>query len=162
MEQDFKEKLARFIDSSVKVRETFSLTHPAEQDAAVEKYCTAFYDSNLWNLKSEGAEHVYTAWRTGIKLSWGVNSGCRTYLLQEVLAENMTSLRARLLLRFYNFFRSLIESPFKEVSVLARLVSRDARSNIGSNLNLLREETGLDPWIVGHNHLKEDLIRAEH
>ena len=50
MAQDCREKRAQYIDSSVKNREMFSFAHPAEQILAVEKYCTAVYSSNLWDL----------------------------------------------------------------------------------------------------------------
>ena len=45
--------------------------------------------------------------------------------------------------------------------MVANLAARDIRSNLGSNLALLREETGLDPWTVGPEQLKKALIDAE-
>ena len=50
MRQDCREKRAQFIDTSSKIREAFSFAHPSEQILAVEKYCTAVYGSNLWDL----------------------------------------------------------------------------------------------------------------
>ena len=47
MRRDALEKRARFIDLSVKIRETFAFAHPAEQLEAVSKYCTAIYGSNI-------------------------------------------------------------------------------------------------------------------
>ena len=73
----------------------------------------------------------------------------------------MPSLRVNLLARFRGFFRSLLHSPSLEVQVVARLAARDMRSTLGSNLELLREETGLDPWAASPAHLKEALIAAE-
>ena len=93
MAQDCKEKRAKFIDSSVKIRETFDFAHPEEKIKAIERYCTSLYGSNLWDLASDEAEGVFAAWRTGIKLAWGVHRGCRTFLLQTVLAPQLTSLR---------------------------------------------------------------------
>ena len=43
MSQDCKEKRAQFIDSSVKIQESFGFAHPHEQIVAIEKYCTAVY-----------------------------------------------------------------------------------------------------------------------
>ena len=146
MSQDCKEKRRQFIDSSVKIRETFGFAHPYEQIVAVEKYCTTVYGSNLWDLRSPEANMFLSAWKTGHKLAWGVHRGCRTYLVQEVLAPHVSSLQASLLSRFHGFFRSLLESPSHEVSVVARLSARDARSNLGSNLGLLAERRG---WIHG-------------
>ena len=123
MKQDCKAKRAEFIDNSVKVRELFSFAHPHEQIAAIQKYCTSAYGSNLWNLDSAEAEMMFSAWRTGIKLAWDVHRACRTYLLQHVLAPNITSLRVSLLSRFLGFFRGLLNSPSHEVGVMSRLAA---------------------------------------
>ena len=104
---------------------------------------------------------VFNSWKTSVKLAWGVHRGCRTYLLQKVLAPDLVSLRVNLLTRFRKFFRSLMESPSKEVQVVASISARDMRSSLGSNLALLREETGLDPWVVSQGQLKKALIDAE-
>ena len=87
MQHDCKEKRAQYIDSSVKIRETFEFSHPTQQIHAVEKYCTAMYGSNLWDLHSPEADMVFSSWKTGVKLAWDVHRGCRTYLLQTVLAK---------------------------------------------------------------------------
>jgi len=162
MSRDAIEKRARFIDCSVKIRETFGYAHPAEQLAAVEKYCTALYGSNLYDFTSKEATMVFSSWKTGVKLAWEVHRGCCTYLLQEVLAPGVTSLRVNLLLRFRTYFRSLLTSPSPEVRVAALLAGRDIRSTVGSNLALLRLESGgLDPWTVSAGRLKAALVRAE-
>ena len=149
MRRDAREKRARFIDSSVKIRETFSFAHPLEQVAATEKYCTSIYGSNLYDFNDNEFGMICSAWRTSVKLAWGVHRGCRTYLLQQVLAPDVTSLRVNLLLRYRTFFRSLLASPSPEVQVAVRLAARDVRSSVGSNL-------ALQP-----GQLKAALLRAE-
>ena len=161
MRQDCRKKHAQFIDSSVKVREAFSFAHPLEQILATEKYCTSLYGSNLWDLSSPEAEMVFAAWRTGHKLAWRVHRGCRSYLVQQVLAPHMTSLRVQTLCKFRGFFRSLLDSPSSEVAVVARLAARDLRSSVGTNLALLQRETGLDPWVIGAGHLRAALLAAD-
>ena len=149
MTGDCKKKRAQFIDSSVKVREAFQFAHPYEQILATEKYCCSFYGSNLWDLTSPEAEMVFAAWRTGHKLAWDVHRGCRTYLVQTVLAPHVTSLRVNVLTRFRGFFRSLLDSPSWEVAVVATLAARDVRSSVGANLKLILRESRLDPWMAG-------------
>ena len=153
MKHDCKEKRAQFIDTSVRIRESFSFAHPSEQITATEKYCTAVYGSNLWDLGSPESKMLVNAWRTGHKLAWRVPRSCHTYLVQGVLAPHVPSLRASLLSRFVGFFRGLLTSPSNEVTVLALLGARDIRSSLGSNLALIREMTGLDPWVAGHGQL---------
>jgi len=123
--------------------------------------CTCVYGSNLYDFDNDEFGMICSAWRTSVKLAWGVHRGCRNYLLQQVLAPGITSLRANLLLRFRTFFRSLVASPSPEVQVAALLAARDLRSSVGSNLALLREESGLDPWTVAPGRLKAALLRAE-
>jgi hypothetical protein len=161
MRRDAREKRAQYIDLSVKIRETFSFAHPVEQLVAVEKYCSTIYGSNLYNFIDPEFGMICSAWRTGTKLAWDVHRGCRTYLVQQVLAPGVTSLRVSLLLRFRTFFRSLVTSPSPEVQVAALLAARDLRSSIGSNLALLRAESGLDPWTCSPGRLREALLRAE-
>ena len=67
-----------------------------------------------------------------------------------------------LLLRFRTFFRSLLVSPSHEVQVAVRLAARDIRSPVGSNLALLRKESGgLDPWTCSPGQLKAALVKSE-
>ena len=79
-------------------RETFHFAHPYEQILATEKYCTSLYGSNIWDLTSPEAKMVFAAWRIGHKLTWRVHRGCRSYLVQQVLAPHVTSLRVQTLL----------------------------------------------------------------
>ena len=131
----------------------FSFEHPSEIIQAVDKHCTAFYGSSIWRLSSSLGT-VVSAWKTGIKLAWNVNRGCRSYFLDHVLAQNVTPLRYRLLSRFHTFFISLLDSPSMEVRVISRLAARDIRSNLGSNLCLLSEESGLNPWMSAPSLMK--------
>ena len=143
--QDCREKQAQFIDSSVKVKESFSFTHPADQITAVEKYCTSAYRSNLWKLGERESEMFTNEWKTGHKIAWDVPRACHTYLVQTVLAPHVGSLRASLLHREVGFFHGLLTSPSKEMTVAALLASRDIRSTVSANLALVREVSGLDP-----------------
>ena len=84
MKRDAHEKRAQFIDSSVKIRESFNFAHPIEQLNAIEKY-------------------------------WPV-----------------------------------------------RQAARDVQSSVGSNLALIRKESGgVDPWTSSPGQLKAALLKAE-
>ena len=156
MSQDVKEKLATFIDSSVKTREMFSFANPYEQIKAMEKYCLSFYGSATWRLE-ECIDSFSASWKTAIKLAWDVPRACRSYFLGTVLAPSTISVRSSLLSRSHGFFCSLLESPSHEVSTVARICARDLRSNLGSNLSLIQRETGLDPWVSSRLQMKDCL-----
>ena len=66
-----------------------------------------------------------------------------------------------ILARYANFFRSLRVSPCHEVSVLANIAGRDVRTTTGSNLKLLEELTGLNPWVFGSARIKEEPMKEE-
>ena len=157
MNADCSQKRAQFIDSSVKVQELFKFAHPSEVVNAVQKYCTSFYGSNLYDLRSETATQLYASWRTSIKLIWDLPRECHGYFLDSTLAKNSIPPQVCLLGRFVKFFHSLLSSPSPEVAVLCRLSARDIRTNIGSNLDSIRKETGLDPWIFGSRRIQEEL-----
>ena len=44
---------------------------------------------------------------------------------------------------------------------MANLAGRDIRSTTGKNLALLRESSGLDPWVFGSARLKEESVDVE-
>ena len=161
MKQDAREKRARFIDSSAKTREMFAFAHPLEQIAAIDKYCCSIYGSNIYTFRDKEFGMICTAHKVGIKLAWGVNRACRTFLVQQVLAPDAISLRTSLLLRFCTFYRSLITSCSYEVQVMAHIASKDMRTTLGSNLELIWEETGLDPVNTPKIILKRTLHRVE-
>ena len=161
MESDTRQKLAEYIDKSVKIRETFFFAHPVEKIEATERYCSSLFGSVLWNLDSDASRSVYSAWKIGVKLAWEVDRRCHTYLLQSVLASHSISLRVRLLSRFLKFFQSLLSSPSKEVSVAARIAARDIRTNLGSNLDIIKRESKLDPWESDRQSVQTALHFAE-
>ena len=59
--------------------------------------------------------------------------------------------------RYTKFVRGLKESPSSEVAVLFGVTSRDVRSTTGSNMHLLRMETGLDPLSTTNVKIKEKM-----
>ena len=130
---------------TVRTREFFGFAHPIEIINATDKYCCSHYGSNLWGLRSDAAEMLYSSWRTNVKLSWNIPRNCHSYFINALLAPHTVSPKISLMYRFHKFFHSLLISPSSEVQFLARLAARDLRTNTGSNLAYLRDETGLDP-----------------
>ena len=103
---------------------------------------------------------IFGSWRTGHKLAWQVDRNCHTYLVQETLTPGLMSLEARLLLNFLGFFKSILNSPNKEVAVAARLASRDVRTSVGKNLVRIEQLTSLNPWLATKSQLQERLVQA--
>ena len=67
-----------------------------------------------------------------------------TFFVDGLLGSGLPSIRQQILGRYPKFFKSLLDSPSLEVAVVARVVSKDAKTTTGKNLLNLRIETGVD------------------
>ena len=162
MNIDCKMKRAQFISDAVKIRENFNFAHPIDIIEATEKYCLHHYGSNLWSLRGEVANMLYSSWNTNTKLVWNLPRKCRSYFIGSVLAPDITPPRVSLMTRFLKFFHGLLDADSREIQVLCRLAARDIRTSLGSNLKSAREETGLDPWVYGGQRMKQALLEYNH
>ena len=97
--------------------------------------------------------------RTNVKMIWHLPRNTRTFFIEELLAPNIVTPRVSLMSRQSTFFHSLLENPSVEAQTLSRLAARDIRSNLGSNLAHMREESGLCPWEYGGTRLKQELVK---
>ena len=161
MEHDAAVKRAKFINSSVEIREVFKFAAPAEVIKSLKIHSNSFYGSCLWDLGGDKAKQVYTAWSTSVKLAWGCPQQTRTYILQQVLSGGYTSAKVDILSRYVKFFHSLRFSSSYEVQVLSRLLARDIQSVTGKNLRFVQDLSQLDPWTTSCGRLKEALIAEE-
>ena len=60
MKHDAEIKRAKFIYSTVEIRETFKSADPSEVLKALNVYCSSFYGSCLWDLGVDKAKQLYT------------------------------------------------------------------------------------------------------
>ena len=103
MDGNCRRKRAEFIDKSVKMRELFQFAHPYEIVFATQKYCSDFYGSNLYDLRSNTSKMLFSSWRTNVKLSWNLPRNCNNIFI-ESLAPNVVPPNIGLLTRFHNSF----------------------------------------------------------
>ena len=121
MEMDCSIKRAEFIGEAVKIREQFSFAHPCEILKALEVHCSTFYGSNLWSLRGEAANMMYSTWRTNVKLVWNLPRNTHSNVIDVLLAPGLTPPVVSLMTRQLTFFCSLLASPSVEVQVVSRL-----------------------------------------
>ena len=157
MNHDMSVKRAEFISKSTEIRESFSFASPVEVLKAVKVFVGDFYGSNLWRLGSQGAARVYNSWNKCIKLAWNVPHGTHTYFVEHTLNCGFSHVKTDILSRYIKFFKALRTSPSMEVSVLAHIVARDVRTTTGSNLQLVRDMTGLDPWKCFGSQVRKEM-----
>ena len=155
MDHDCYVKRAEFISKSTDIRETFAFASPVEVLRAVKVFAGDLYGGNLWKLRGDMANQVFSAWYTCVKLAWQVPRATHTYFVERMLCCGISSTRDDLLSRYVTFLQSLRRSPSKEVSVLVHIVGRDMRTTTGSNANLVRELSGLDPWSCQSSQVKK-------
>ena len=99
----------------------------------------------LWELKSDPVEQIFKCWNTCVKLAWGVPRSTFTFLVEGYFAKGeKTTFRNQILSRYPAFYRKLLDSPSKEVRILARIVAKDPRSTTCLNLRYMREMTSMD------------------
>ena len=115
----------------------------------------------LWDLSGEGASQIFNSWNTAIKLAWDCPRDTRKYMLQQVLSPGLDSARTDILVRYSKFFRSLRGSTSKEVAMLANMVSRDITTTTGSNHRVAEDATGVSPWNVSQEKLREAVSAKE-
>ena len=161
MEYDISVKRAQFIESSVKIQETFSFARPDEVMEAVKTYAGHWYGSMLWDLFGIKAEQLYRSWSTCAKVVWGVPRSTHTYLVDNLLLAKFLSVKQQLVGRFINFVRRLMNSSSPEVCVVANMVARCARSTTGKNLKNIERETGMDPWTNQSWSVQQAIQRRE-
>ena len=157
MEKDIKVKRAAYIDDTVQIRESFEFASPAEVLKAVKLYAGSNYGCMLWNLGSDMATQYHNVWTTCVKLAWQVPRATRSYLVDQLLSCDLTSVRVDILARYAKFARGLLTSPSMEVAIMAGVAKRDIRTVTGANLSLIRVETGLDPLHDFMSKLKAEL-----
>ena len=97
---DMQQKRADFIQKSTEIRETFSFAQPNQILQAVTSYCCSMYGSMTWPLFSEKARQVFNCWSTCVKLAWDVPRATHTYLVDNLLAGGLPSIRSSVLIRF--------------------------------------------------------------
>ena len=115
----------------------------------------------LWDFRTDKAQRFFNSWNTGIKIACNCPKSTKTYLAHQVLSCGSTSAETEIMARYCKFFRGLRASLSREVQCLANLLARDVRSCIGSNLWLVAEISGKDPWMDGPDGLRLALQEAE-
>ena len=141
---DARVRRAAFIASSVEVRNEFAFAAPAQILKAVRILCCSAYGAVLWRLNSAEASSFFKAYSSCVRRIWRLPLDTFTYLVEGHLSLGLPPLRNMVLSRYPTFYQHLLSSPCPEVSVVAELLSKDARSTTAENLSYVSATTGLD------------------
>ena len=144
MDQDVKESRAKFIDRSVEIRGLLHYALPEHVLKMVQIMCCDAYGSVLWSLKSAAVESFFKSWSSCVRRVFRLPLNTFTYLVEGHLAANFTPLRNLVIGRFAGFYQRLFDSPSSEVRFMAEIARLDCGSVSSSNLEHVRDITGLD------------------
>ena len=161
MAQDTRVRRAVFISRSVEVRDQLGFAVPESKLKAVQVMCCDAYGSSLWRLDSPASTSFFKAWSSCVRRVFRLPVNTFTYLVEGHLAKEFVPLRNMVLGRYPGFYRRLLDSPSKEVRMMAELAAGHAQTVTAGNLSHLRHLTGLDPVYDSLQHLKQMLPRKE-
>ena len=145
MDADVSRARASFMRRASDVRDQLSFATPDQRMNAINLYCCDAYGSMIWDLDSDSAESFYKAWNIQARYSWNISPMTHTYLVENYFCDNLKSLKNQVLGRYANFARKLQSSPSREIRFMYAILVNDARSQLYSNLNYLRQLTNVDP-----------------
>ena len=133
-------KRGAFISKVHALRQELGDQDPSVFMNLIHIYTSSFYGSNLWDLDSDSAIKLYSAWNRTIRFTYDIPINTHRYILQILF--NKADLKTILVKRFVNFNTQLLNCGKAEVLKLVRCQSRDQRSTYGKNCSLLRKFTG--------------------
>ena len=111
----------------------------------------------LWALNSDTSESYFKSLNTPAKLVYNVPRSTFTYLVDGHLAAGFTSLWKQTMFRYPTFFQSLLNSPSREVTLLARIVARDNGSVTHHNVAHIERMYSISPWDYDAQIIKSSL-----
>ena len=161
MSSDVKEKRARFIARSVEVREQFSFAAPPQILRAVRILACDAYGAVLWRLDSPSVSSFFSAYTSCIKRIWRLPLNTHTFLVEGHLTSGVPTLRNMVISRVPGFYQKLLRSPSEEVSLMAEIAAKDARTVLAGNLAFVSNLSRLDMEVATSRMVREALPVAE-
>ena len=131
-----------------------NLFEPKELLRTILIYSCDFYRSPIWDLFGQKAEQLYKCWNTCVKLCWDLPRSTHTNFVKDFLSYNLSLIKTQCISRYVNFLNSIINSPSKEVAVLAQIVRENINSIAGCNILNIYIETGLHPLLVSARDIR--------
>ena len=139
---DLEAKKGIFIQTAMDLNQEFFSLPPDLKFRMCELYNSHFSSSSIWELESQQAHHLYSAWNKNIKVIYELPWATHRWVIEEITGK---SLQIMLLKRFLKFTSSILKTNKPFIKFLLRTVSTDVRSNTGSNLRTILLKTGVQP-----------------
>ena len=113
----------------------------------------------LWDFTDDSIKKFFHAWNIQARLAWNLHRQTHTYIVEDLLCQDLVSLQNQVYGRFPKFIEILQNSPSKEVRFLVQLVQDDPKSRTNANVQFLNSLTNDDCLLMQHFRWKQTLPR---
>ena len=121
---------------------------------AVKILCCDAYGAVLWKLDTPYAASFFKSYSSCVRRSHRLPLNTFTYLVEGHLSQGVEPLRNLVLGRYASFYQKMAWGPSREVSLVAELARKDARTTTASNLRYVLSLTSM-------NCAKEDWVKLK-
>ena len=115
------------------------------------KYCSSFYGSQCWDLRSGALNNLYTGWNKGVRRLLRLPYNSHRFLLPSLL--NVQSLEVQFIKRFCKMFRTMYRSSNERVQFLARYSMNNGCSLISRNIFFITDKYNVSRNDILHGKL---------
>ena len=127
------------------------------------KYCSSFYGSQSWDLRSKYVHSLYKAWNRGVRRTLSLPYDTHCFYLPLLL--KVPSLEVQLMSRFLKMCNTMCHSQVECVSFIFRFCMNRANSLMKRNLYYISEMYGLNVNNVlelGRQTIRATKVNEEH
>ena len=128
-------KRGRFISNVNNLLCSFSTVQCNLLNKLFDSYCTSFYGCQTWSLKDSNLRKLTTAYNIALPKIWQLPWTAHTNIVLSVAGKR--SLFEVLEKRFYNLYRSMLDSDNPSVNFIVRYAQQDRTSLIGGNIDII-------------------------
>ena len=157
MQEDIREKRARYIDNAHSLKQEFAWAHPAIKCRINDVFNTSIYGSILYPLGDKYFRQLLNSHSTAVRLLWDLPRNTHRYLIESLSGVH---LETKLLSNMIGFYGRLERCHKPEVSNLYRLVRDDVRSTTGANSRVL-VNLGVELGLIPQEGLVDDIDKKQ-
>ena len=141
MEQEVKDKRARFIQCSVELNQEFECLAPEIRMRLLRLYNMHFSGCNCWSFQDVGFQQLCNSYNVNLRILHNLPLNTSCWLVEEISGGRHA--KQQIYSRYVKFVNTLANSSRDCVRFLFNYVSGDVRSQVGGNLKKLTRDTGI-------------------
>ena len=158
MDQDIKEKRAKFISRSMELNQEFLICSPEVKLQMSKLYNSHFTGSPLWDFGSVNFNQLCRSWNVNLRAMFNLPWNTHCWIMEELTGGRHA--RQMMFSRYIKFVDKLATNKRSMIRSLFELVRNNAQTTTGSNLRTIMLETGLpinpgvtSPWVLANHRV---------